>query len=443
MTSSTSSSPTTATAHPETLRATDYHRGPFKAVNGILRGLNTLGLARCEMDADKLMAAAKDETGLSDFGDDSFIEPLRLVINGLNEEANLNPIGRYLQRTNLMRLLKGRLQAEDLIKRHPEIMERELPAPVAVVGLARSGTTRLHRLLACDERFVHLKSWESVFPVPDEAAFEAREQGKVDPRITSLESALKGVLYLSPQIAAVHPLGTFEVEEELGLLQYGISTQLFEVQTYLPTFAEWLMTHDQHAAYEYMVRLMKVIAWFRNDPPEKPWILKTPQHMQDLDGLMHVFPEAKILCPHRDPVKVVGSCCSMTWNSIVRDTDNVSAHWVGQEWLEKTRRMLEKTLSVREQIPQNQQYDLLYADISADWEAAIGGVYDFLGMPFSDQARQGMQAWLDGNVQHKHGAHKYDLRDFGLTAERVEDTLGFYRERFNIPVETKNPHLKS
>jgi len=414
----------------------------MRLLNGLLRGVRPLGLARLDLNPDELLRRARNETGLKEFGDESFLEPMAVLIQSLEEEADLNPIGRYMARANILRILKHRLYVHDLLQRHPEILERELPDPVVVVGLARSGTTRLHRLLASDDRFVHLKAWETVFPVPWRECFAAREAGQPDPRIQALDQGLKAVLYMSPQISAVHPLGTFEVEEEVGLIQHGFASQLFEIQAKIPSFAEWLMTHDQVAAYEYMVQLMKIIAWWRDDPPDKPWVLKTPQYMQDLDSLLQVFPNAKLICSHRDPVKVVGSACSMTWNAIVRDSDTVTAGWVGQEWLNKIERMLDKTQRVRdEQVPAQNQYDLQYADITADWQQSMQGVYDFLGMPFTDQARDAMQSWLDGNRQHKHGAHKYSLANFGLERDEVDRRLMFYRERFNIPYETSNPHL--
>jgi hypothetical protein len=423
------------------LKATNYHRTPMRILNTVLRGANALGLARISLDPDALMAQVRKETGLNDFGGEGFLEPMHLMIRALEEEADLNPVGRFMNRVNILRLLKGRLYAQDLLIRHPEILEREFPDPIVIIGLGRSGTTRLHRLLASDENFLHLKSWESVFPVPYPECFTARASGSVDPRITSLEQGLKAVLYMSPQVAAVHPLGTFEVEEEIGLLQHGFSTQLFEIQAKIPTFAEWLMTHSQRDAYEYLVQLMKIISWYRNDPMDKPWILKSPQHMQDLDSLLDVFPNAKLVCPHRDPIKVVGSSCSMVWNAIVRDSDSISPLWVGQEWLAKTERMVQKNLRVRaERVAPQNQYDILYADITADWQQAVQGVYDFLDMPFTSEARAQMQAWLDSNRQHKHGAHKYSLADFGLDAAEVEQRMAFYRERFNIPYEKSNPH---
>lgn len=412
--------------------ATAYHRLPFRAVNQLLRWLWPLGVGKADFTEANLIRAARETTGLEDFGDERFREPLGILLHALDTEADLNPLGRYLQRQSVLRILKHLLWLNELLKKHPEILARKLPPPVVVVGLARSGTTRLHRLLAADKRFLHLEAWESVNPVPWPESFHAGP----DPRMTSIEKALKAVLYLSPQIAQVHPLGAHEVEEEVGLIQHAISTQLFEVMAKVPSFSRWLIDNDQTRAYELMVTLLKVVSWFRKDPEDKPWVLKTPQHMQDLDALLNVFPDARLVFSHRDPVKAVGSACSMTWNSIVRDTDNVTPEWVGSVWFPKTVQMVEKTLRVRdERVAEGQGIDVYYANINADWRAELGRVYDWLGMPLTEEAEQSMREWVATNAQHKHGAHKYSLADFGLDKQTVDAELMFYRERFNIPYE--------
>ncbi|MFK7732830.1 MAG: sulfotransferase [Pseudomonadales bacterium] len=423
--------------------ASDYHRTPIRVFNALIRGLNKIGVANFPLEVSSVLASARKQTGLQEFGDDSFLPKLDLLINALNSEADLNPLGRLMQRQSITSILRDRLYLHDLLSKHPEILERKIPSPVVIVGLARSGTTRLHRLMASDSQFLHVKAWESMNPVPYPDSLKVRDSGEgIDPRITEIEQGLKVVLYMSPQIAAVHPLGAHEVEEEIGMIMHDFSTQMFEVQAKIESFAEHLMTNDQTHAYQHMRTLMQVISWFRKDPEDKPWIMKSPQHMQDLDALLATFPDAKLICPHRDPVKVVGSSCSMTWNSIVRDSDSIDPHWVGQEWLAKTQRMLVKNLSIRDGLPAAQQHDVLYADITADWEASLQGIYDFLGMEFSGTAKQGMRDWLASNAQHKHGAHKYSLEDFGISKEQVEEKLQFYRQRFNIPFETKNPHIK-
>jgi len=412
--------------------ATHYHRAPVRLANRVLGALESIGLRRADISEQGLLDAACQATGLSDFGDDAFRTPMRRVLRAMEEEAELNPLGRHLTRISILRVLKDRLWAAELFERHPEILEREIAPPLVVVGLARSGTTRLHRLLASDERLLHLKAWESVNPVPWPGSFEPGP----DPRIANIEQGLKAVLYMSPQIATVHPLGAHEVEEEVGLIEHSFSSQIWEVIHHVPSFADWLMENDQTYAYRYMVDLLKLIEWFRKDEPGRTWVLKTPQHMQDLDALMRVMPGARLVCIHRDPIKVVGSCCSMAWNALVRNTDSVDPHWVGEEWLGKTESMLRKTLRVREErVPDDQQLDVLYADMNADWRGVMGRIYDFAGMEFSREAERAMEGWLEVNGRHKHGKHEYRLQDFGLTPERVESRLAFYRERFAIPFE--------
>ena len=156
------------------LQAIDYQRTPMRLLNGALRGAGALGIARFDLNPSALIAAAKKKTGLTDFGGDSFLEPMKLLVQSLENEADLNPLGRFMSKSSILRLLTDRLYAQDLVKRHPEILARSMPDPVAIVGLARSGTTRLQRLMASDSNFLHIKSWESVYPVPYPECFTAR-----------------------------------------------------------------------------------------------------------------------------------------------------------------------------------------------------------------------------------------------------------------------------
>ncbi len=407
-----------------------YQRRPVRLANALLRSLGRLGIGRVDLTEAGLVRAARRATGLHYFGDESFRVPMRILLRSIEEEAELNPIGRMLTRQSLVRILKHRLWAQDLFDRHPEILERRLEPPVVIVGLARSGTTKLHRLLACDPRFRALRTWESLNPVPWPESFSAAR----DPRITVTEVGLRVVLYLSPQIAQVHPLAAEAVEEEVGLLEHAFSSQLFEVTRRIPSFANWLTTHDQRFAYEYMADLLKLTEWFRGEPPGT-WVLKSPQHMQDLDALLAVFPQARIVCTHRDPLKVLGSTCSMAWNSMVRDNDSLDPHWVGEEWSQKVDSMLRKTLQIRDTRPAEQFLDVLFADVMKDPLGEIRRIYRFIGWALETSVESDMLRWLDEHPQHATGAHRYSLSDFGLDAEVEEERFVGYRKRFAIPNE--------
>jgi len=408
--------------------ATSYHRFPVRVFNFIARRLWRLGLLKADLREHSLLEAARRATGLHHFGDESFRIPMRRLLWSLEHESELNPLGRYLTRQVILRILRHRLLATELFDRHPEILARELLPPVVIVGLGRTGTTKLHRLLACDRRFSSLPAWEAVNPIPWPESFGPGE----DPRIANIRQGLKVVQYLGPQIMQVHPLSVDEPEEEVGLLEHAFASQLFEIQHYMPTFAEWLMDSDQSHAYRYLRDLLRLVEWFRGEPP-RPWILKSPQHMQDLDCLLEVMPGAKVLFTHRDPPQVIGSLCSMAWNSMVRDTDQVDPHWIGREWSSKAERMVRKIMRLREGIPAAQQLDLMYADIMADPFAQIGRIYDFIGLELDRQTRQAMEDWLERNQQHAHGHHHYELADFGLDREELEERFRFYRDHYAIP----------
>ena len=337
-----------STQHEGLPPAYSYHRLPIRAINAAWSTVQALGLAHIHHDEARLLDKACQQTGLDDFGDEDFLPGLRQVISSTLNEAELNPLGQVFSQTNILRLLRNRLIAEDLFKKHPEILAQEMPAPVVVLGLGRSGTTRLHRLLACDDRFLNIKSWETVYPAPWPQS--SRTHYAADPRITAIEKALKAVMYMGPQIAAIHPLGAHEVEEEVGLIQHGFETPLFNTLAFLPSYANWQNDNDNIASYRYMEKLLKLISWYRGDDLSKPWILKTPQHMQDLDELMRVFPNARLVCTHRDPLKATGSICSTAWNAIVRDRHTLNPHLLGEQWFKLYDDWVTKALHIRDTV---------------------------------------------------------------------------------------------
>lgn len=406
---------------------------PIRLANRLLPLLWALHLLPLpDLDEDRLVRAARRQTGLHFFGDEHFRVPMRVLIEALRKEANLNALGRIIAHGSILKILKERLWAQALFDRHSEIRARKISAPVVIVGPMRSGTTRLHRLLAADDRFVHLRLFEMMCPVPWPKSFGAQR----DPRIAWVERGLRMLNWINPQNAAVHPTGPLEADEELGLLEQSFSGAQIEAQRRVPSFARWCEAHDQTPAYAHMADLLRLTGWFRGDDEAKPWVLKTPQHMQDLAALMRVFPDARLIFLHRDPLKVVGSSCSLAWNQMVVQSDHVDPHWIGAEWLHKTEHRIATTLRVRESTPAAQQLDILYADMNADWLVAMRRVYDFLGLPLTRSAEAAMTGWLAHSERdHAHAHHRYQLEDFGLDRQEVERRFAAYRARFAIPIE--------
>jgi hypothetical protein len=246
------------------------------------------------------------------------------------------------------------------------------------------------------------------------------------------------VLYLMPHMASVHPMGTEEVEEEAGLIQHGFETSLFSAMNTLPSYFDWYIDRPCDASYQYMVKLMKLISWFRKDDPEKPWILKTPEHMVNFAPLLRCFPDAKIVSTHRDPLSVLSSLMSMAWMSLVRDYDELDPQMIGAQWKRFHDTSIRNYLEARDSdlVSDGQIIDLLYQDINDDWEREVTRVYRHFDLDLSDRALEEMSTWMAGNQQNKHGKHRHSLEQFGFDAAELEKHYAPYRERFGIPFAT-------
>jgi hypothetical protein len=292
----------------------------------------------------------------------------------------------------------------------------------------RSGTTRLHRLLASDRRFAHMRFFETICPVP---APQFRPGGR-DGRWMTAATLHKAVRMFNPNTANIHPTGPFEPEEELGLLVRSIWGMKHEAQWHVPSYGRWSEQQDATPAYDYMARLLKLVGWARGDDDTRPWVLKTPQHMLDLPALLRVFPDARLIFTHREPKAVVGSSCSLVWNQMIIHSNRVDPHDIGREWLRKTEQQITRMRRARLQIPESQRIDLRYEDMDRDWSAVMRKVYDFLDMDI-EPSLPAMARYIDGAQQemYRH-PHRYTLPAYGLDADAVGERFRSYTQAFEL-----------
>lgn len=379
-----------------------------------------------DLAEETLELQATRATGLNDFGDPWFRGPLRVLLPALREEARLNPIGRIIAHGSLLKVLKERLWAQALFAQHPEIRARPLERPVVIVGPMRSGTTRLHRLLASDPRFAHLRLYEALCPVPWPSSFR---RGR-DPRLAYTARGWRALNWINPINAAVHPTGPTEPDEELGLLENSFWGAQIEAQRRVPSYARWCEASDATPAYAQMADLLRLAGWFRGDDLARAWVLKTPQHMQDLAALLRVFPDARLIFIHRDPVRVVGSAASLAWHQMVVQSDDVDPRWVGAEWLHKTEHRVRTMVAARERLAPGQQIDVSFDAMERDWLGVMRRVYAFLDVDIAP-AVEPMTAYLDrAQREHAYAAHRYELADFGLEEGAVRECFADYAARF-------------
>lgn len=382
------------------------------------------------LERDALLERAREETGLGDFGDPWFLAPLGALLEAIRAQARLNPAGEWAAGEQFHKVLCDRLQAERWFARHPEILARPLPRPVIVVGPMRSGTTRVHRLLASDHRFTHLRSFETISPVPrpDFAL------GEPDFRKVLAARILKVARLANPRTLTIHPTGPMEAEEELGLLASSFWGSKHEAQWWVPSYARWCEKADARPAYRQMARLLGLVEWSQQASSLRPWVLKSPQHMMDLPALIETFPDARLIFTHRDPQQVVGSASSLAWNQTVIYSDHADPDAIGAYWLRKTKVMTERMMAARADLPGVRAIDVRYEEMERDWRGAMARIYRFLGLEL-EPALPAMEAYQKRAAAQRRRPHHYSLAQFGLTPQEVAGELDAYVRRFDITME--------
>jgi len=403
-------------------------------VNQLGGALGVLGIgpATGRMSADELIAAARRRTGLSDFGDESFREPLERLVESIETEARLHPMGRLITRARLVGALATRLRVEALLRRRPEVRRAPLAPPIVIAGLQRTGTTLLHRLLASDPDLRALLSWEAIAPV---GTLGTRWFGE-DPRIHQARLSVRALAYMAPGFFAIHPVEPEAPEEDVLLLDYSFRSTVPEATLHVPGYGRWLEAQDHTPAYEYMATLLRVLSAEAGAAGTRRWILKTPHHLEYLDVLRAVFPGVRIIQTHRDPTRTLASLCSMIAHGRGVFSDEVDPHVVGREWSRKVGRMLERALAVRAAASDDDFVDVSYYDLIRDPVGEVRRLYERLGLVWSPAVAARMEATRQGNPQHKYGRHAYRLADFGLDEQGIEPLFAAYRARFAVPRES-------
>ena len=367
---------------------------------------------------------ARTETGLADFGDPGFEERLDVLLRSFRSEAALSPFGVINSHGLIVQLLKNRLLLQDLLRRHPEIHDVQIVRPIVIAGLPRTGTTHLHNLLAADPALRSLPYWESLEPV--------LPPGAVDERRASTEFALDIVNQSMPLFKRMHEMTVEHAHEEIQLLAMDFSSMLFETTALLPSWRDHYLAHDQTPHYEYLKTVLKALQWLRGG---ERWVLKSPQHMEQLGVLMQVFPDATIAICHRDPVAVTASVTMMLAYSARMHTDAVDPVAVGAYWAPRIEQLLNACLRDRALVPDAQSIDVRFHEFMADDLAMVERIYAVADQPLPDTSRASMRAFLDAHPRGRFGTVEYDLPQFGLDAEERRHALSAYTQAFTLQDE--------
>jgi hypothetical protein len=379
-----------------------------------------------DLDVDGLVADARGDTGLSDFGDTGLLERLAVQVRAVETDTGLSGLGRYIVRGRLVGLLKARLRYEDFLARHPEAGDVELEPPVIVVGLPRSGTTHLVNLLAADSRFRSMPWWEVAEPTP--VLGEGPGRDGVDPRYLRCLATYETSRSVAPLTSLMHDRPPWSIEEECELIDLDLCAYVLEWHARVPSWRDHYLGLDHRAHYAFLRRELQTLTYLRG--PNR-WVLKTPQHLEHLGTLLGTFPDATIALTLRDPVAVLQSAITMLaygdrLRRVTIEPDELAAYWI-----DRIERLLRAAVDDVHLIPARQRVDVEFSAFMADDLAMAVTILTTAGLEITDRCKSELTAYLAGNPRDKAGRVVYDLRgDFGLDPDHLYQRFAFYFEAF-------------
>jgi hypothetical protein len=382
-------------------------------------------------EVETILAAARAKTGLTDFGADDFRARLAIQCQSVEEDAELNALGRLGIFANLLRYAQNRLRFEDLLRRHPEILSVPLERPIIVAGMPRTGTTHLLNLIGADTRLRSLPYWESLEPVPVPGEGPGRD-GR-DPRWHRCNASYQQMVANMPLIVAMHDMPPEHIHEEIELEELDFASYLLEWLCRPQRWRDYYLGLDQRPHYAYMKRVLQALTWLRGP---RRWVLKSPQHLEHLPALLDTFPDATVVITHRDPVSVFRSAITMQayGDRVRRSRVDVAA--TAAYWLDRVEKLLSACLRDRDRLPAARVIDVPFHEFMADDVGTVGRIYERAGLPMTPAARAEQAAFIAANPRGKHGQVLYDLQgDFGLDPGEVRQRFRSYVERFRVRTE--------
>jgi len=381
------------------------------------------------LDEDSLLEHARLATGLADFGDDLWREPFRVLVKSLEEEAQLTLMGRLMARSDIILWLSSRLRVTDTLKRCPQILEEEVTAPMVIVGLPRSGTSILFELLAQDPDVGVPLMWEALQPCPppEAASYDS------DPRIAQADHLFTQWSRVAPEFAAMHEMRG-DIPAECGLLMAGtfISDHIAALHQ-AHDYSAYCADADYLPVYRYHKTILQLLQW-KN--PRKRWLLKAPEHQVHLDTLLQVYPDARIVQTHRDPIVCMASATSLMGTLYhMRSDQPFNAQLFDNIVMgEATAQRLERVIEQREEgiVPAANIADSRFQDLMDDPLSCVEGIYAHFGLALSDDVRERMSGYLARKPREKFGRH-----DYAVDERRTRDRPMFrrYQALYGVPNE--------
>lgn len=383
-----------------------------------------------ELLPDDVLAEACEKTGLDDFGPDDFREGLAVLCESINGEARLNELGELAVRDTVVNSLANRLRVFDWIRRHPEVARERIEAPIVVIGMFRAGTTFLSQLLDQDPHNRALLRWEASdsAPPPSPANFRS------GPRVDAARLSNDMLEELNPRMTAIHHEDAAGPTECIAVMSQDFKSLSWEAITNVSAYSRWLLTSDQGSAYEYHRSTLQVL---QSGGVRGQWTLKSPHHALALDALTAVYPDARLVLLHRDPVVLCASVCSLisTLSGTFSDADHTA--YVAEHWTAMLEESVKRIEAFRAAHPEHPIVDVQYADLLDDPLGTVDDLYAACGAELDPGARDAMAAYVTAHPKTEFGTHGYDPAEFGLDAGELAERFAGYVDRYDVAVESR------
>lgn len=381
--------------------------------------------------ADDLARAASDATGLDDFGEDSWREGLGVLVASLDEEAQLNDLGRAVVEGELVGYLSTRLQVLEHWRTHPQIADETITEPIVIVGQGRTGTTILYDLLAQDANHRVPRTWEVDFPVPPPRT----QTYNTDPRIAQVDETLAGLDLVLPGFRAMHPMGAQLAQECVRITALDFKSMIFPTQYRVPAYTNWLLHEaDMSSAYRWHRLYLQHL---QSEHPAPRWALKSPGHIWCLEALVAEYPDALLVQTHRDPMRILASIGSLVAKLRTLSSDTSTIPIAAAEFAESIILGLDRSVDRRLDgtVAVDRVVDLQFRDFMAEPFTTIRAIYDKLGLALSDENEQAMRSFLADNPQGKHGVHQYTFAATELDIDEMKSRCARYNDFFGVATE--------
>lgn len=383
-------------------------------------------------DVDRMLVEAVAQAGCDDLADDDgFVERLTAHVAAIESDTGMRQLTRRTLRARIVRLLRNRLSLTDLITRYPEIEAIEIERPLIVVGMPRSGTTHLVNLIAQDPRRRALPYWESQEPIP--APGQGPDQFGVDPRFAASKAEHEALMASTPHVAAMHDRFPEAIEEEVELLDLDLAGYVLEWHARVPQWRDYYLGLDQYRHYAYLKKVLQALTFLRGP---RTWVLKSPQHAEQLGPLMATFPDATVAFTHRDPVAVIQSAITMMAYSDRLRRKAIDPDWLVDYWSDRIHRLLSACVRDRDLVPADRSVDVSFHHLNGNEMPVLEQFYTRAGVDIPSKVAARFQAYIDSNRRGGKGRIPYDIRGhFGVDPAQLRSRFDFYFDRFDARPE--------